>query len=957
MLTASIRSIDRFPTEAQKRAGNYAKGHVRVHGLDIAIENPKGAARSGVGGDGRTWSVKMPSHYGYIKRTEGADGDHVDVYLGPHLKSPRVYVIDQKDADSGKFDEHKAFIGFASKPHVVATYRKAFSDGRSGERLGAIHEMSVGAFKDWLNRDTTKPIAHKSEAEKLPHASVGYVYRSRVAGEDCAKCSMFVPSEEGGTACTLVRKPIVAAGWCRRFDLKKPGYASGGAVGYADGGASFDPDSYLAASGSGSASGSKEFNPDAYLGTPPKPDIGYTRAALEGVKTGMSANLADELEGLSAAGTKGILPEGPVGNAAKAVLSGLPGGSIQPHIMGLARLGYEYLTNHRNLSDVILDRPAQPGPATEAYQQARDAERQRLKTAKEQYPGTTLTGEIGGALGVPATAGIRGATLAGRMGLGALTGAGYGAVSGFGEGEGLTDSATKAGIGAPLGAVAGAIAPPLVEGAIRAGSHVVAPLWNAARGAINPEKEAARKIVTAIDRDITTDPSAAGRLTPQEFASGVRSGDPVTIADIGGETTRALARSAANTSPEGRDILNRTVNNRFESQNERVTDWLNRTFGPSDTGATREALQGAARQANRPAYARAYREGDQPLWSDELQRLVGSPDVVDAMKAAAKTGKSRAIVDGFGGFNSPVQVSDSGVMTFTRGPGGQPTYPNLQFWDYTRRELSNAAQEAARKGSDQAGVLKQLAGSMNNELDRLVPSYQQARAGAARFFGADSALEAGENFLKGNMAMPDARRAFAALSPAEQDLFRQGYIQSLVNRVETTGDRRNILNAIAASPRAQQQMDLVMGPQRSREFEAMMRVEGIMDRIRGAVQGNSTTARQLAELGLAGSGAGMMGVGSYSMDPKEIGLGALMTALAGGGRHIDQRVSRRVAEMLMSNIPAVLRQGVQVVARSQNFMNALRGADHRITMAGTQRAPLTPIQGALPGYADQQQQQ
>ncbi len=138
------------PTEAQKEAGNYAKDHVRVHGLDVSIENRKGAQRSGTGKDGNAWSVKMPAHYGYIKGTVGEDGDHVDCYLGPHVKAPHVYVVDQADADTGKFDEHKCMIGFASKQQALETYRKGFSDGRGGDRIGALSEMTVPHFKEWL---------------------------------------------------------------------------------------------------------------------------------------------------------------------------------------------------------------------------------------------------------------------------------------------------------------------------------------------------------------------------------------------------------------------------------------------------------------------------------------------------------------------------------------------------------------------------------------------------------------------------------------------------------------------------------------------------------------------------------------------------------------------------------------------------------------------------------------
>jgi hypothetical protein len=151
-------NIEHEPTEAQKKAGNYAKDHIHVHGLDITIENAKGHYRRGVDKGGKAWSVKMPAHYGYIKGTVGKDKDHVDVYIGPHLKAPTVYIVDQVNADSRKFDEHKAFLGFASRAQVNKTYRAAFSDGRGRERMGHVTEMPVDGFKHWLeNGDTTKP--------------------------------------------------------------------------------------------------------------------------------------------------------------------------------------------------------------------------------------------------------------------------------------------------------------------------------------------------------------------------------------------------------------------------------------------------------------------------------------------------------------------------------------------------------------------------------------------------------------------------------------------------------------------------------------------------------------------------------------------------------------------------------------------------------------------------------
>lgn len=146
--------VDKNPTPAQKMAGNYKKHHIRFHGLDISIENPKGSERSGESKNGKKWSSTMPDHYGYIKRTQGADGDHVDVYVGENERSNRVYVIDQKDADTGAFDEHKVMLGYGTREDAVAAYRSAFSDKK--DRIMKVVRLSISEFKDWLKNGNTK---------------------------------------------------------------------------------------------------------------------------------------------------------------------------------------------------------------------------------------------------------------------------------------------------------------------------------------------------------------------------------------------------------------------------------------------------------------------------------------------------------------------------------------------------------------------------------------------------------------------------------------------------------------------------------------------------------------------------------------------------------------------------------------------------------------------------------
>jgi hypothetical protein len=149
------------PSDAQKKAGNYKKGRLKFHGLDVSIENFKGSTRSGKDKNGKEWSVKMPVRYGYIRRTEGADGDHVDAFIGPHpATAEKVYVIDQINHENRRFDEHKCMLGFDSHKDALLAYRKSFSDGKGIDRIGYVTEMSVGKFKKWLkDGDTTKSLA------------------------------------------------------------------------------------------------------------------------------------------------------------------------------------------------------------------------------------------------------------------------------------------------------------------------------------------------------------------------------------------------------------------------------------------------------------------------------------------------------------------------------------------------------------------------------------------------------------------------------------------------------------------------------------------------------------------------------------------------------------------------------------------------------------------------------
>jgi hypothetical protein len=158
---AAVRPVvNAQPSEAQAAAGNYQKGHINLHGLDISIENPKGSVRRGTDPDtGEAWqSPSLPADYGYVKGTKGKDGDHVDVYIGPNPQSDRVYVIDQVNLKDGKFDEHKAVLAANSPQEAVDLYVNSF-DVPTLDRIGDVTEMSVDEFKAWSKngRATKRP--------------------------------------------------------------------------------------------------------------------------------------------------------------------------------------------------------------------------------------------------------------------------------------------------------------------------------------------------------------------------------------------------------------------------------------------------------------------------------------------------------------------------------------------------------------------------------------------------------------------------------------------------------------------------------------------------------------------------------------------------------------------------------------------------------------------------------
>lgn len=196
-IESASAEVETSPTEAKKKAGNYKMGHVKVGAFDVTIENPKGSERSGTDANGKKWSVKMNNTYGYIRGTEGVDGDHIDVFLAEDMDKwdgKYVFVVDQYNPD-GTFDEHKVMLGFNSMEEARSAYLSNYEKGWENGRRIVVARIKTDGFQKWVDSShrKTKPFANYviagesdvSDNKKKPSASKKG--KPRVSKEDEVK--------------------------------------------------------------------------------------------------------------------------------------------------------------------------------------------------------------------------------------------------------------------------------------------------------------------------------------------------------------------------------------------------------------------------------------------------------------------------------------------------------------------------------------------------------------------------------------------------------------------------------------------------------------------------------------------------------------------------------------------------------------------------------------------------
>lgn len=476
-----------------------------------------------------------------------------------------------------------------------------------------------------------------------------------------------------------------------------------------------------------------------------------------------------------------------------------------------------------------------------AYEQNLAAERARDK----QIPlAIKLPGEVAGAVASTVAAAPVTGTVAALTGLSKLpaivrsvgTGATGGALFGAGDAE-EGDRLEGAAKGAAIGGVAGAIVPKIVNAAVKTGQYI--------RNAVMPESGAAADLSRAIARDADTPEALAARAADlMETRPGV-----ATLADAGGENVKGLVERVAQTPGAGRTIVVPALTDRQQGQMGRIAGDLRDLTDTRRTAVQAvEQTMAQRKEAAQPLYKQAYEEGDQAVWSPALERLSSSPSVQRAMQGAVRVWRDVAVADGFGGMN-PGALVDKGNLSFLNGK--VPVFPNLQFWDYTKRIIDDQVSAAIRSGQNQkAKTLGTLAEQLRTELDNVVPTFAQARnawAGPSKYL---DAIEEGRTILSNKISAEEltARLASPTMTDAEREAYRVGAVSALTGKMGNDAAKLGDMTKYVRSPEMRAKIAAIMPTEEAAaKWSNRLDFEVGSSELTGRALGNSATARRLAE--------------------------------------------------------------------------------------------------------------
>ncbi len=527
----------------------------------------------------------------------------------------------------------------------------------------------------------------------------------------------------------------------------------------------------------------------------------------------------------------------------------------------------------------------------ERYQRALGIQNAKDSAFESEHPyvdtGLNVAGAVGGmvpaVIAAPTAFGASGGGLIARILASGASGAAIGGADSAVRSDGDAGAAIR---GAIVGGGTGLIAP-LAGKAIGAGWQRLRDFRaaKAAAQASGVDRGTLSTIGRAV-RDDGLDPAAIGQRMGEL-------GPDAMMMDLGPNLQRQAGALAAMPG-RGQEIVRSAIASRQAGAGGRIGSALDDALGqPADTLALADDIVARRANAAKPLYQKAYEEGSGGVWSPELERMAGSPMFADAMRRAATTGQDRAILDGFGSFNPRVSISQDGRISFNQAKaGGSPLYPDLQYWDYVKRNLDDIAGEAKRAGrSEQASIAINLASRLRNELDTAVPSYKAARDAYSGPSAILDAMEEGQGIFRNSYTPGQLRQKLATMNDAEKEAFTQGARAQIA---DVMGTARN--DALAARSTFQKgynrdKLEMLVGKDEAARMLRTLDAETTFTRTQHVVSGNSeTAARSAAMREIAGENGPQFGVRE----------GYMSGGMLGAARSAGMRTAERIIAGLLS---------------------------------------------------------
>lgn len=549
----------------------------------------------------------------------------------------------------------------------------------------------------------------------------------------------------------------------------------------------------------------------------------------------------------------------------------------------------------------VIDSWGHPEQFGREYDKNVAAMKREWELRQRAHPVAATTGEVAGGVGLGGRLAAGGATLMGpgqglatRIGTGMVEGAGYGGVYGAGDAQ-KGQMLEGAGKGALGGAALGAAIP--AAGAALKGGFDVAD--NALSPYLRPETFAANKVAQRIAADGKT---VAGIQQKLDANPGLA------VADVAGENTRGLVRTAANVPGEARQAITTRVNLGQLGQGQRVEDAISANIGhPQGWQSAADEIRLKQQEEASPLYQRAFRN----------RTPVDVSPVLNEIDTTIAPGISRMVRPNGGIPGNIAPDSVSGVLSRIRsqlmGPQGAMK-SSIEQLHLLKMDLDGIIQSAQRGGNRTlVRKVSDVQRALVRRMDASSTPYRDARRIFAGEASQQNALDGGYDFIRGTGEL--AAADVARMTPAERQLFRLGIARGLRETINNAPDGADVVKRIFGSRAKRNALMLAFdNPQDRRSFEQAMVNEARRTRTRQAVTGNSTTARQQSDLEDAGIGSAVIGnavTGNWGAAIKSL-IGRAGARIGG----VTPRVASNIADMTMTRDPAALNQLLQRVRQA-----------------------------------------